>query len=287
MQIKYLPDGARITNVEFDTRLNLMDSAQVFHWKETPSGFSALCAGKVATISRLEDGLHISNCIPEDVDFWIRYMDLKRDYGYLKRDMQHLPKVVEALDLLPGLRVLNQPAWEVLIAFILSANNNVKRIRQLVHGISEQLGEAHEVDGCTLYAFPAPEVMAVTDEAVFRALGCGYRAPYLVKTAQMVRDGFNLERLQQMDYEEALKELVKLAGVGEKVADCVLLFGCRHADAFPVDVWVERMMRAWFAPDAKNKKQIKQTGREMFGKDAGIIQQHLFHCVRVGLMELL
>ena len=260
-----------------DLRCSLIDSAQCFRWVETEKGFGAAFGDRAIWLRSDED----------TIDPWMRhYLDLDRNYTDIALEYAHIPEAARAFQAFEGLHVLNQPPWEALIAFILSANNNVKRIRQLVHGICERLGEKREVDGCTLYGFPPPEIMAAADESVFRSLGCGYRAPYLVKTAQMVRDGFDLEALKQMDYTMALKELVRLSGVGEKVADCVLLFGCRHTEAFPVDVWVERMMRAWFAPDAKSKKQIKQTGRDLFGKEAGIVQQHLFHCVRVGIMEL-
>ena len=183
-----------------------------------------------------------------------------------------------AMKRLPGLHVLNQPAWEALIAFIISANNNVSRIRGIVLRRLETLGE----DG----AFPTPERLAAADEETLRGLGCGYRAPYLIDTAARVRDGFDLRSVSALPYEEAHKRLLTLSGVGDKVADCVQLFGMGQSMAFPVDVWVERLMKTWFVPETAGKADIRRAAHDMFGDDAGLIQQSLFHCARLGLLRL-
>ena len=281
-----MEEGFWIPNEVLDAQLVLMDSAQVFHWTETQSGLSAVCAGRAVTLAQGSKGLLLKGATPADWPFWAHYFDLDRDYSGIKAKVGHLPMARRALELLPGMRVLNQPVWEALVAFILSANNNVKRIRNLVNAISRELGQAHSVDGAVLYGFPTPHALAGAGEDCLRALGCGYRAPYLTETARKIDQGFDLRALSEMDYEPALKRLMELKGVGEKVADCVLLFGAGHGDAFPVDVWVERMMRAWFTPELSGRHRIKLAGRALFGKQAGIIQQYLFHCARMGLMDL-
>lgn len=280
------PWNLHIPGAALDAELVLMDSAQVFHWVKTQSGLSAVCAGRAVTLMRSGEDWLLKGAAPSDAAFWKRYFDLERDYDGLKRQMEGLPMARRALELLPGMRVLNQPAWEALVAFILSANNNVKRIRSLVESISRSLGQPHAVDGAVLYEFPTPEALADAGEGFLRSLGCGYRAPYLADTARRVAEGFDLQALSGMEYETALKRLMELKGVGEKVADCVLLFGAGHGDAFPVDVWVERMMRAWFTPEVSGRHRIKLAGRALFGAQAGIIQQYLFHCARMGLMDL-
>jgi len=268
-----------VQNVAFDPRLTLIDSAQVFHWVDLGEGqYSAVVAGKRVTLEGRENGFVLRNVEAEDVPFWRNYFDLDRDYGMIARSFERYPTAQQAVCLLPGMRVLNQPAWGVLLTFILSANNNVSRIRRLVEKLTAEFG--------TNGSFPTPEQLSAVKEAELRGIGCGYRAPYLIRTAEIVRDGFPLEALRSVPYEEAHRMLTGLPGVGDKVADCVQLFGLGHSEAFPVDVWVERLMKKWFVPDAHGKREIRKRAHEIFGKNAGILQQYLFHCARLGLISL-
>lgn len=264
-----------------DLRLTLMDSAQCFHWEEREGRFGAVVEGTPVWL--WQDGAGI--CAEGDcgADVLRRYLDLDRDYAAVAADYAHIPAACEAVRLFPGLRVLNQPAWEALIAFILSANNNVSRIRTLVRTLCAYCGQ--RLDG-GLYAFPTPERLADCDEAELRALKVGYRAPFLIETARRVRDGFPLDTLRYMPYEEAHKQLTTLPGVGDKVADCVLLFGCGHAEAFPVDVWVARLLRDWFGLTGNSRPALAREARARLGKNAGLMQQFLFHAARVGAMEV-
>ena len=268
--------------VKFDAHLTLIDSAQVFHWKKTTDDkgtrFDAVVNGKHVSLVPQEDGFLLRTVDEEDIPFWWNYFDLDRDYEAVEKSCSEYPIAQCAMQLLPGMRVLNQPPWETLLTFILSANNNVQRIRQLVEKLIASFGE----NG----AFPTPQRLAEVSETELRGIGCGYRAPYLIKTAQMVRDGFDLEALRKLPYAEAHKKLLTLQGVGDKVADCVQLFSLGFSEAFPVDVWVERLMKQWFSGEAAGKKAIVRQAHEMFGKNAGIVQQSLFHCARLGLIEL-
>ena len=279
MTIERLSDSTvRFSSVSFDARLVLMDSAQVFHWQETDGGFAGVAGGHAARLIPGEDGFLLEGCQSGDEVFWTRYFDLERDYAALRTAAAGCPVALEALDRLPGLRVLRQPPWEALVAFIISANNNVGRIRRIVRGLIDRLGE----NG----AFPAPVALAGAGEEELRALGCGYRAPFLIKTARMVADGFDLDAIAALGYDEAHARLLTLPGVGDKVADCVQLFGMGQGEAFPVDVWIERAMRRWVSPEAKSKAAIRRAARDLFGEDAGLIQQSLFHCARMGLIGL-
>lgn len=288
MQVSFRDGGAQVAHASLDLQLTLVDSAQAFHWRKVAGAYAAVVDGRAVRLCPQEEGFSLTPCAPEDWPFWRRYLDLDRDYGALVEECAHLaPMARQALDRLPGLRILNQPTWEALVSFILSANNNVGRIQSLVAAVCRALGSAHPLEGVgMLHGFPSPERLLSAGEEALRQLGCGYRAPYLVGTARAVTEGFPLEALSGMAYPEALKRLVSLPGVGEKVADCVLLFGCGHADAFPVDVWVERMMLSWFTPELKGRKRIKQQGRVLFGPHAGLLQQYLFHCARTGLLPL-
>ena len=270
--------SARFHGVDFDARLTLIDSAQVFHWREEGGAFCGVTARRHARLVPCGDGFLLEGCAAGDEPFWIHYFDLERDYSRLAGRVRTYDMAYRAMKRLPGLRVLNQPAWEALIAFIISANNNVSRIRGIVLRLLETLGE----DG----AFPTPERLAAADEETLRGLGCGYRAPYLIDTAARVRDGFDLRSVSALPYEEAHKRLLTLSGVGDKVADCVQLFGMGQSMAFPVDVWVERLMKTWFVPETAGKAEIRRAAHDMFGDDAGLIQQSLFHCARLGLLRL-
>jgi len=277
-EVNWSAEGLHFHGIAFDPQLTLMDSAQVFHWTEENGEYSAVISSRKAQLRQREDGFVLIGAKPEDTDFWKHYFDSERNYSTIADSLSAYPTAQKAMRLLPGMRVLNQPPWEALLAFILSANNNVQRIRQLVHKLINLCGE----DG----GFPTPERLSCIPESELRAIGCGYRAPYLIRTARMIKDGFPLESLSGMPYEEAHRILIQLSGVGDKVADCVQLFGTGHSEAFPVDVWVERLMKKWFIPEAHGKREVCRKAHEMFGKQAGIVQQSLFHCARLGLIPL-
>ncbi len=270
-----------IGNEPVDLRLTLMDSAQCFHWVEQGGRFGAVVEGTPVWLWRDGAGIHAEgDC---DGDALRHYLDLDRDYAAVADEYAHIPAAREAVALFPGLRVLNQPTWEVLIAFILSANNNVPRIRTLVRALRERYG--NRFDG-GLYAFPTPARLAECDEDALRALKVGYRAPFLIETARRVREGFPLDALKDMPYEDAHRLLTTLPGVGDKVADCTLLFGCGHTEAFPVDVWVARLLRDWFGLTCSSRTALAREARARLGRHAGLMQQFLFHAARVGAMEV-
>ena len=260
----------RMADIDLET--TLMQSGQCFRWKRTAMGYGAVLGGRAVFLT--PDGEY-------DGDMR-RYLDLDRDYAPLEAACAGYPLALRALRLSPGLRVLNQPAWDTVVSFILSANNNVARITRLVHALSERYGEGVETAVGTLYALPTPERLAQCREEELRALGVGYRAPYLIGTARLVAEGFPLAALRDLPYAAAHKKLLELPGVGDKVADCVLLFGCGHASAFPVDVWVERLLGDWFGMRAGNRVELKNMARAAFGEYGGLIQQYLFHAARMG-----
>jgi len=273
-----------IGNESLDLKLTLIDSAQCFHWIQTQHGFAAVVSGRPVEIRREGELLCAEG--EHSIDELRRYLDLDRDYAVVAGQYAHIPQARRAIELYPGLRVMNQPAWEALIAFILSANNNVTRIRSLVRALSRELGPGFEWKGEMLYGFPTARALADCPEEKLRTLGVGYRAPFLRKTAQMVLDGFPVCELREKSYDEAHDLLTTLPGVGDKVADCVLLFGCGHVSAFPVDVWVERLLNSWFGISGLSRKKLMLKARELLGENAGLLQQFLFHAARMGDIEL-
>lgn len=289
MKIIYSDGGARITGAPLDLKLTLVDSAQSFGWTVRDDAFYGFAAGIPVRARQENAGIFMFPCAESQIEHFVRYFDLARDYVALAANCAGIPSAVRAFELLSGLRVLNQDPWEAVFAFILSANNNTARINSLVVNLSRAYGQSAEIDGVRFYDVPTPAALIEAGENALRTLGCGYRAPYLIRTAEKVLSGFPLYELKDMTYEEAHERLKELPGVGDKVADCILLFGCGHTGAFPVDIWVDRLLRAWFpevcGPKASRAK-IGAAARAHFGKDAGLIQQYLFHCARLGLIEL-
>ena len=273
-----------IGNEPLDLRLTLIDSAQCFRWSEVEGRFGAAFEEGPVWLWSTEEGIKAEGAF--DAEKLRRYLDLDRDYAAIAVEYAHIPAARDAIALFPGLRVLNQPPWEALISFVLSANNNVSRIRALTDALCAAYGQAWDCGGVTLHSFPAPERLAACTEAELRALKVGYRAPFLIETARRVCEGFPLDGLCRMPYDEAHRLLVSLPGVGDKVADCTLLFGCGHACAFPVDVWVDRLMRDWFGVTCKSRAALAREARDRLGAHAGLMQQFLFHAARTGAMGL-
>lgn len=263
-----------------DLGLTLIDSAQCFRWMRDGDRFGCVLNGGPVWLWREADGVHAEGTF--DPAFLRDYLDLDRDYAALAREYAHIPEARRAIELYPGLRVLNQPPWEALICSILTANNNVARIQGLAAALCGRFG----ADCGPLKGFPTPEQLAGASEAELRALKVGYRAPYLIGAARRVLDGFPLDALQDMPYDAAHRLLTTLPGVGDKVADCVLLFGCRHASAFPVDVWVDRLLRSWFGIACPSRAAMCRKARELLGPHAGLMQQFLFHAARMGDIQL-
>ncbi len=268
-----------IGSESLDLKLTLIDSAQSFLWKEADGRFGAVLRGEPVWLEKRQDGIYAQG---GDVEFLRDYLDLNRDYGKLAAEYGHIPVAKRAIELYPGLRILNQEPWPTLVTFIISANNNVARIKKLCETLAENFGERHG----ELYGLPSPEKLASCSEEELRKLGFGYRAPYLIETARMVAEGFPLNDLQRMDYEDAHEALIQLKGVGDKVADCVLLFGCRQASAFPVDTWVAKLLKCWFGIEEKGRKKLLAQSRNLLGEHAGLLQQFLFHAARTGGIDL-
>ena len=260
-----------------DPALTLQDSAQCFVWRRSGNAFGAVIGGRAIWLEKREGVLYARG---GDAPALTDYLDLARDYAALRQEAAADRFLYDAMGRWPGLRVLNQPPWDALVQFILSANNNVSRIRSLVVRLAERFGEAYDTPCGTLYALPTPNRLKSAGEAQLRALGVGYRAPYLIRSAAMVDEGFPLDRLRGMSYDEAHRLLLALPGVGDKVADCVLLFGCRQSSAFPVDVWIQRALVEQYGFEPASRKKLQAAARERFGAQAGIYQQFLFHGAR-------
>ncbi|MCR4614948.1 MAG: DNA-3-methyladenine glycosylase 2 family protein [Clostridiales bacterium] len=263
----YNTDKITVTGLTcFDLDL-ILDCGQAFRWVKDDAGcWRGAAYGLPLTVTQRGDALTLFNTSREQFEtVWKKYFDLDRDYAALCQRFAADGAMKKAMEAYPGIRVLNQEPWEALCSFIISQNNNIPRIKGIIGRLCENFGEELS-EG--LYSFPSPERLApltVDDLAVLRS---GFRAKYILDGAKKVASGeIDLASLGNMDIESARNELIKIKGVGPKVAECTLLFGCGFSQAFPVDVWMKRVLAELYP----------QGLPECIIGDQGIAQQYLFH----------
>ena len=254
---------------------------QAFRWTDDGKIFSCVIGNKLIHVTKDKDSLCIYPCDEHSIEGIINYFDLHRDYNAIEKNMEQDEILSKCIPYAKGIRVFNQAPFETLISFIISANNNVKRISLTINNICKACGEKMITeDGEVFYTFPTPQRLSEMTVEQLRALGTGYRDSYIKQTSQAIVNGFCLEQLRDIPYCEAKKEICKLSGVGSKVADCVLLFSLGHSEAFPMDVWMKRAVsKMFFDGETPNKRQFEEL-MERLGKDAGKIQQYIFHYAR-------
>ncbi len=243
-------------------------------------GLFGVVNGRGVLLTQTGNALTVYPCAEGDIPTLIRYFDMERDYGAIEKQINADERLKACLSHASGIRVFNQNPFETLITFILSANNNVKRITKIVSALCEAVGEAVTDDVFFYHRFPTPEAIAALTEKELREMGTGYRAPFLRESARMVAEGYDLSALRFLPLKEARKELLSFPGVGEKVADCVLLFSLSHTDAFPMDVWMKRAMRLLFFEGMEPKKAELEGAIQGLGPVSGILQQYVFHYAR-------
>ena len=248
-----------------------LDCGQSFRWVEREDGgFDGVALNRSVTVRLDGTDLYIENADESDRELWHSYFDLGLDYGKIREEISAIhPILADAAKYAPGIRILRQEPYEALCTFIISQNNNIKRIKGIVQRLCEQFGDRLP-DGT--YAFPDAEKMASLTADDLAPLRAGFRNRYLVDAARKVADGdVDLEKCRSCDYDEARRELMQITGVGVKVADCALLFGLHRIEAFPLDVWMKRAMATLFPGMTPGD----------FGQYAGIAQQYIFHYSRM------
>ena len=279
-----MPDALARAHVAVDQPLDLpltLESGQAFRWREDDGVWSGFIEGQLLTLERDEGGLRV-NYDPATLplaeravgDYFRLDDDLPAVYAQLCED----ERLAAAVRQHWGLRILRQDPWECLIAFICSQNANIPRIAGMQEALADTLGESARLGAVTRRGFPTAGALAAAGEARLRDLGLGYRARYVAGTAEAVAAGnLNLPALRAAPYEDAKAALLALPGVGEKVADCVLLFALDQLDAAPIDRWVRRALEDWYLGGQRlSYRGLWGWTREAFGPYAGYAQQYLF-----------
>ena len=249
-----------------------LDCGQAFRWvKNDDNSWSGVVKGVYLNISKKDNTVILKNTTQESFEnIWKDYFDFDKDYAQICNTLKQDSLIAPTVDEYYGIRILNQDSWEALCSFVISQQNNIKRIKGIIDRLCRTYGDKI-CDG--FYSFPSAERLSKLTAADFEALGTGYRAKYLERLSKAVANGeIDFEKIKALSLDDARKELLSIYGVGIKVANCALLFGFGFYDAFPVDVWMKRVME--YYPNGLP---------ECFEGIGGIAQQYLFHWARNNL----
>lgn len=247
-----------------------LDCGQAFRWKKSENGvWSGAAFGKRLDISQTDGRIIFHNTDLSDFEsVWLNYFDLDRDYALICNTLRADENLDRAINACFGIRILRQEPWETLCSFIISQNNNIPRIKGIIDRLCESFGE--DIGG-GFYSFPVPEIIASLTPDELAPIRAGFRAKYIIDAAQKVfLNEINLDGIKNLPDEQARDELLKIKGVGVKVAECTLLYGFNRINAFPVDVWVKRVMYGMYPGGLP----------ECTENIRGIAQQYLFHYIR-------
>ena len=266
---------------------DVFECGQCFRWNREENGSYTGVFHKYALNVEKKDGKIIfkGNC--NSIEEIKNYFDLNRDYKSIIDKLEIVDdNLKNSISYGKGIRILNQDLWETIISFIISANNNIPRIKGIIERISKAYGEKIEFEGKEYYTFPTPKQLSKASVDDLRKLGLGFRDERVFETTRKIASGeFDLNKLYKISTSEAREKLLELAGVGPKVADCILLFSdLKRFDVFPIDVWVRRVMNELYIHNPNenkvSKKEIQKLADEKFGALQGIAQQYLFYWKR-------
>lgn len=257
-----------------------LECGQVFHWRERADGtWEGLVGDKLAVVREVRGKLQV---LDGDSDAVAHYFAMDHDLSEIYASFPQDETMLAALDFCRGLRIMRQPAWECLATFITSSMKQVAHIRQMSLALRGRFGRA--LKGTDLRTYPEPQAIAAASEEDLRACGLGYRAKNLRATAERVASGeADLEAWASLDDEALQQALCDLPGVGRKVANCAMLFGFGRLAAFPVDTWIERILKRsyWRGRKKVSPHVLEKRLAKRFGPNAGYAQQYLFHHARM------
>lgn len=256
---------------QFDIN-HILDCGQTFRYRNGQNCHTVFSKNKNCVLQKQNECVIIET---EDTDYFVNYFDLNRDYGKIKSNLKSLKGLEQSLEFGSGIRILNQDPYEMIISFIISANNNIPRIKGIIERICENLGDKNSCG----FAFPSPEQLAQADRKFFESIGAGYRASYLEETSRKLV-GYDLNTLYNMSTAEARKVLMSFKGIGGKVADCILLFAYHKTDLFPMDTWSKKIYNALGYADETVPDKMSKRLVNTFGDLSGYAQQYLYYFYR-------
>lgn len=282
MQITCDKDTLIVSDLKDFNIEQTMECGQCFHFEKIgEQEYGIVSLDKFIHIKQIEDTLYCKNTDENEFkEYWINYFDLNRDYGKIKKYLidkdRKLQSVIEDKY---GVRILNQEFEETLMSFIISQNKQIPHIKKIVKDISRIHGKRlGEIGDFEFFSFPDREVLMNITQEQYGECKTGFRAKYLADASLKLKQNLvNKEMFRNMSYNEAKELLISIKGVGEKVANCVLLFGLGYREAFPVDVWIKRIMENLYFEKETSNEEIMKFAKERFGIYGGYAQQYLFY----------
>ena len=277
----------KIKNIDSFDLKDIFECGQCFRWNEQEDGsYTGVVKNNVLNVKKENNQIIFQGKCEDNIQELVEdYFDLNRDYEEIKKDLSKIDENMKtSIEYGKGIRILNQDLWETIISFIISANNNIPRIKGIIERLSQKYGKEIIFEGKKYYTFPKPEELKNVTVEEYRNLGLGFRDIRLYETTKMILEKeIDLKKLKENpNTKEVREELLKLSGVGPKVADCILLFSdLKRFEVFPIDVWVRRVMNDLYIKNEDenkvSKKQIEKIAKEKFGDLAGLAQQYLFY----------
>ena len=277
----------KISNIDSFELKDIFDCGQCFRWNEQQDGsYTGVFGDNVLNVAKIGNEVIFKGICKTDIKETVeKYFDLNRDYQKIKSELEKIDEnMKKSIEYGQGIRILNQDLWETIISFIISANNNIPRIKGIIERISKKYGKEIEWNNTKYYTFPTAKALKDVTVQEYRELGLGFRDIRLYETTHMILDKkVDLEAMKNNpNTMEVREQLLSLSGVGPKVADCILLFSdLKRFEVFPIDVWVRRVMNDLYIHNEDetkvNKKQIEKIAQEKFGDLAGLAQQYLFY----------
>ena len=269
---------------------DIFECGQCFRFnKQEDESYTGVVGNNVINVKKIDNEIHIKSVGQDNLEeLVVNYFDLNRDYEQIKDKLSKIDENMEkSISYGKGIRILNQDLWETIISFIISANNNIPRIKGIIDRMSEKYGKKFIFEGKEYYTFPTVDELSKASVEDLRTLGLGFRDVRVYETTKIIKNKeVDLEQLKnEKDFNKVRNTLLTLPGVGPKVADCILLFSTlKRWEAFPIDVWVRRVMNELYIknPDETKvkKEEIEKIAYEKFGNLAGIAQQYLFYWKR-------
>ncbi len=263
--------------------VHIFECGQCFRWnKEEDGSYTGVIKNGVINVKKLGKDVEFTGVCDENIkQICEEYFNLQTNYEAIKEKLSNIDRYLKnSIEYGNGIRILKQDLWETLLSFIISANNNIPRIKTIIERIAKKYGNRIEYRNKMYYTFPTPEMLQNASIDDFRGLGLGFRDVRIYETVQRTLKGeIDLEKLKQEENTEVLrKKLLEIPGVGPKVADCVMLFALNRFDVFPVDVWVKRVIsELYFNKKEQTPNVIHEFAEKQYGNLAGLAQQYLFY----------
>ena len=275
MKIEEFEDYLFVHNSDdFDIKQTL-ECGQVFRYKVRDFGYTVYAVGQKADIYCQNNGVKI---VTKNKNFFAKYFDFDKNYAKIKLSLKANPIMEDAVKYGSGIRILRSDPLEMIISFIISQNNNIPRIKGIIENICRFYGE----DKGDYFSFPNLDQLKKIPLEFFNSIKCGYRSSYLYESISMLDTVVFIDKIKEMTTDDARIELMKLKGVGRKVADCILLFGFGRTDVFPTDTWVVKCYNFMYKTNENNAVKISNHFVNLFGELSGYAQQYLFYMTREG-----